>query len=169
MPDDDIDRMVAQWSVVEPDLDVSALQVIGRLLRCAERTEQRLVAALSPLGLSYADFDVLNTLRRRADPAGTHPRELARSSLVTSGAMTARLDRLLQAGLVVRRADTDDRRAVRVKLTKKGERLAVRALQAVLAADEDVLAPLGDRQRATLAAGLKRVLLHLDGGATPDS
>lgn len=162
MPDDQIDRMVAQWAVTEPGMDVSPLQVIGRLLRSAERTQQRLATALSSLGLSYADFDVLNTLRRRGDPDGTHPRDLSRSALITSGAMTARLDRLDRAGLVVRRADPDDRRAVRVRLTRKGERLAVRALRAVLAADEEMLAALSERQRATLAGDLKRLLLHLE-------
>lgn len=162
MPEDQIDRMVAQWSAAEPGLDTQPLQVIGRLLRGAALVEQRLTEALTPLGLSYADFDVINTLRRRADPEGTHPRELARSALITSGAMTARLDRLAQRGLVSRRADTSDRRAIRVRLTAKGQRLATRALQAVLAADEEVLTPLTERQRAALAGDLKRLLLPLD-------
>lgn len=154
--------MVAEWSRTEPGLDVSVLQVIGRLLRTAERTEQRLAEALAPLGLSYPDFDVINTLRRRNDPAGAYPRDLARSALITSGAMTARLDRLVTAGLVRRDADPDDRRAIRVRLTRKGERLATRALAAVLAVDEELLAPLSDPQRSTLARTLKRVLLPLE-------
>src|SRR5438874_2545373 len=109
MPDDQIDRMIAEWSAAEPGLEVGVLHVIGRLLRSAERIEQRLAAALAPLGLSYADFDVINTMRRRADPDGTHPRDLARSALITSGAMTARLDRLVDRGLVRRTADPEDR------------------------------------------------------------
>ncbi len=154
--------MVAEWAEAAPELDVSVLQVIGRLLRGAERTEQRLTAALAPLGLSYADFDVINTLRRRNDHGGTHPRDLARSALVTSGAMTARLDRLLDRGLVRRRADADDRRAIRISLTRKGERLATEALDAVLAVDEEILAPLSERQRTALAATLKRIVLPLE-------
>ncbi len=156
--------MVAEWAEAAPGLDVSVLQVIGRLLRGAERTEQRLSAALAPLGLSYADFDVINTLRRRNDHDGTHPRDLARSALVTSGAMTARLDRLVTRGLVQRRADAEDRRAIRIRLTRQGERLATAALEAVLAVDEEILAPLTERQRATLAATLKRVLVPLEDG-----
>jgi DNA-binding MarR family transcriptional regulator len=154
--------MVAEWADAAAGLDVSVLQVIGRLLRGAEQTQQRLTAVLAPLGLSYADFDVINTLRRRNDHDGTHPRDLARSALVTSGAMTARLDRLVAGGLVQRRADPEDRRAIRIRLTRKGVRLATEALAAVLAVDEEILAPLTEHQRTTLAATLKRVLLPLE-------
>ena len=154
--------MVAEWANAEPDLDVSVLQVIGRLLRGAELTQQRLTAALTPLGLTYADFDVINTLRRRNDHDGTHPRDLARSALVTSGAMTARLDRLVARGLVQRHADPDDRRAIKIELTSQGRRLATQALDAVLAVDEAILSPLTPRQRATLASTLKRLLLPLE-------
>lgn len=164
MPDDQVDRMVAEWGKSAPGLDVSVLQVIGRLLRGAERTQERLTAALSPLGLSYADFDVINTLRRRNDHDGTHPRDLARSALITSGAMTARLDRLVTRGLVRRTADPDDRRAIKIHLTPKGNRLATQALDAVLAVDEQILTPLTDRQREQLATTLKRLLLPLEEG-----
>ncbi len=90
------------------------------------------------------------------------PRDLARSALVTSGAMTARLDRLVAGGLVQRRADPEDRRAIRIRLTRKGERLATEALTAVLEVDEEILAPLTDHQRTALAGALKRLLLPLD-------
>ncbi|MFI0463255.1 MarR family winged helix-turn-helix transcriptional regulator [Saccharopolyspora sp. 5N102] len=155
---DSVDRMVAEWGRRAPSLDVAPLQVIGRLLRWAEHGQRAIRDALRPLGLSYGDFDVLNTLRRRDDPDGTNPRDLARSSLVTSGAMTARLDRLVEAGLVARATDPSDRRAVLVRLTDRGERLATEALEAVLAADEELLAPLDDAQREQLAALLKTSL-----------
>jgi DNA-binding MarR family transcriptional regulator len=107
---------------------------------------------------------VLNTLRRRGDDAGTNPRELARSSLITSGAMTSRLDRLERAGLVERKPDPGDRRGVLVELTEQGERLAEESLRAVLAADEAFLEPLGPRQRAAVAAALKQLLLRSEPG-----
>ncbi|MFC7622520.1 MarR family winged helix-turn-helix transcriptional regulator [Microlunatus sp. GCM10028923] len=162
MPEDQVDRMVAEWSRTEPGLDVTVLQVVGRLLRAAEQTRQRLTEVLTPLGLSYPDFDVINTLRRRGDPDGAHPRDLARSALITSGAMTARLDRLVSAGLVQRDADPDDRRAIRIRLTRKGARLATRALDAVLAVDAEILAPLSERQRSVLAGSLRQLLLPLE-------
>ncbi|WP_211841203.1 MarR family winged helix-turn-helix transcriptional regulator [Saccharopolyspora antimicrobica] len=155
---DSVDRMVAEWNRRAPSLDVEPLQVIGRLLRWAEHGQRAIKDALRPLGLSYGDFDVLNTMRRRGDPAGVNPRELARSSLVTSGAMTARLDRLAEAGLVVRETDPADRRAVLVRLTERGEQLATEALAAVLAADEELLAPLDSAQREQLATLLKTAL-----------
>ena len=91
---DHVDRMLDAWAAVEPGLDASPLAVAGRLLLGAALLERAIDAALRPLTISFGDFDVLNTLRRRADPGGTHPRLLSHSALITSGAMTTRLDRL---------------------------------------------------------------------------
>jgi DNA-binding MarR family transcriptional regulator len=82
-------------------------------LLCAHHLQHDLVAALRPFDQSLGDFDVINTLRRRGDERGTNPRELARSSLITSGAMTARLDRFQKAGLIVRVPDAADGRGER--------------------------------------------------------
>lgn len=160
--EDAVDRMVREWAERDPDLDVEPLQVVGRILVSAKEIERILTEVVEPLGLSYADFDMLNTLRRLGDQEGTHPGDLSRSLLITSGAITARLDRLVRAGLVVRRADPVDRRAVRIRLTAKGERLAKRALDAVLAADEAILVPFSARQRAGLASSLRRLASHLE-------
>lgn len=159
MRQDAVDRMLGEWEVTDPALDGSPLAVVGRLLLCAGQLERAIVAALAPLELSFGDFDVINTLRRRDEPEGTHPSQLASSALITSGAMTARLDRLERAGLIERRPDRDDRRAVRVVLTPGGARLAERALTAVLAADEAFLAPLSPRRRSQLATLLKPLLV----------
>lgn len=150
--------MVSVWRDRRPELDASPLEVVGRLLLCARHLENALVDALRPLGLSFGDFDVLNTLRRIGAAAGTNPRALARSSLITSGAMTARLDRLAQAGLVERTPDPADRRGVLVRLTETGTLLADKALTAVLAADETFLQPLDGDDRATAAELLRRLL-----------
>jgi DNA-binding MarR family transcriptional regulator len=157
---DQVDRMLQAWAERDPQLDASALEVAGRLLLCAAYLERALVAALRPFGLSFGDFDVLNTLRRRGDPEGTNPGDLARSSLITTGAMTSRLDRLERAGLITRSRSASDRRAVLVRLTARGERLAEQALHAVIAADEEFLEPLGPRQRDSVAALLKLLLLR---------
>jgi DNA-binding MarR family transcriptional regulator len=153
---DAVDKMIKEWAERRPELDASPLEVVGRLLLCARRLEQALVDALKQLGLSYGDFDVINTLRRVG--GHTNPRELSRSALITSGAMTARLDRLVSAGLVERAPDPSDRRGVLVSLTDGGTRLADRALTAVLDADETFLRPLGTADRAAAAALLKRLL-----------
>ncbi|SFB21186.1 DNA-binding transcriptional regulator, MarR family [Amycolatopsis marina] len=155
---DAVDRMIAEWARRDPDLDASALHVIGRLLLTAEHIQRKLVSALRPLGLSYGDFDVVNTLRRLGQADGTNPKDLARSALITSGAMTTRLDRLERLGLVERRGDPGDRRGVLVRLTERGEQLAEHALTAVLAADEEFLEPIDGAQRDTLTATLKQLL-----------
>jgi DNA-binding MarR family transcriptional regulator len=159
---DSVDRVIEAWAGTDPRVDARPLEVVGRLLLCAGYLERALVAALEPYGLSFGDFDVINTLRRRADAEGTKPRDLARSSLVTSGAMTSRLDRLERAGLVTRAPDPTDRRGVLVRLTERGEKLAERSLQAVIAADEAFLEPLSQRQRDSVASALKLLLLRLE-------
>jgi DNA-binding MarR family transcriptional regulator len=156
---DSIDRIIATWEQRDPRVDARPLAVVGRLLLCADHCRRAIVTALAPFALSFGDFDVLNTLRRRGDERGTNPSDLARSSLITTGAMTARLDRLERAGMIRRAPDRDDGRAIRVHLTATGERLAERALGAVIAADQEFLAPLADRQRDSVAAALKLLLL----------
>ncbi|HZO67385.1 MAG TPA: MarR family transcriptional regulator [Kribbellaceae bacterium] len=160
MDKDSVDRMIEAWADADPTLDPRPLEVVGRLLLCAQHCQQQLVAALRPLDLSFGDFDVLNTLRRRADPHGTNPSQLAQSSLITTGAMTARLHRLERSGLITRVPDRGDGRAVRIRLTARGSRLARKALQAVLEADEAFLEPLQMQQRDTVASILKLLLLH---------
>jgi DNA-binding MarR family transcriptional regulator len=157
---DSVDRIIQAWAERDPRVDASPLEVAGRLLLCAAHLERGIVAALEPFGLSFGDFDVLNTLRRRGDEGGTKPRDLSQSSLITSGAMTSRLDRLERAGLIERKPDPTDRRGVLVRLTERGERLAEESLQAVIAADEDFLEPLSRRQRDSAASILKRLLLR---------
>jgi DNA-binding MarR family transcriptional regulator len=129
------------------------------LLLCAEYCTRDLVGALQPLGLSFGDFDVLNTLRRRGEAQGSKPSDLAASSLITTGAMTARLDRLERTGLIRRTPDPEDGRGVRVRLTARGHRLAEQALQAVIAADKEFLQPLDPSERDQVAQALKRLLL----------
>jgi DNA-binding MarR family transcriptional regulator len=162
MATDSVDRIVQAWAARDPGVDASPLEVAGRLLLCAAHLERAIVAALKPFGLSFGDFDVLNTLRRRGEDTGSNPSDLAQSSLITTGAMTARLDRLERAGLVRRAPDPADRRAVRVQLTEEGERLAAQALQAVIAADKSFLEPLSRTRRDSVASALKQLLLRVE-------
>jgi DNA-binding MarR family transcriptional regulator len=164
VPTDSVDRIVEAWADRDPGLDTSPLEVVGRLLLCAAHLERAIVAALQPLGLSFGDFDVVNTLRRRGDDQGTNPSDLVRASLITSGAMTSRLDRLERAGLIQRSPAPGDRRGVLDQLTEQGERLAEESLHAVLAADETFLEPLSRRQRDLVAAALKQLLLRSEPG-----
>ncbi|HEY1652486.1 MAG TPA: MarR family transcriptional regulator [Acidimicrobiales bacterium] len=160
MEADSVDRIVAAWHTSDPDLDSRTLEVIGRLLLCAGYFERAAGSALQHFELTIADFDVLNTLRRIGDRRGSKPSDLARYSLITTGAMTSRLDRLEQAGLIRRGLDPDDRRGVLVTLTPQGTRLARRALHELISTNETFLEPLNGQQRAALASALRLLLLH---------
>lgn len=163
MESDSVDRVVEAWRARDPHLDSSTLEVIGRLLLCATYFERSAGTVLQRFELSIADFDVLNTLRRVGDRSGSKPTDLARSSLITTGAMTSRLDRLERAGLITRARDPHDRRGVLVRVTAEGNKLARKALQELVAANEAFLEPLNRGQRDAIASALKQLLLHSEG------
>lgn len=148
------------WRERDPHLDSSTLAVTGRLVLCAGYYERAVVAVLQPFGLSIADFDVLNTLRRVGDQRGSKPSDLARSSLITTGAMTSRLDRLEQARLIRRTPDPADRRGVLIRLTPRGSKVAKQALQELIAANQAFFKPLTQQQQNSIASALKQLLLH---------
>src|SRR5512132_1178602 len=159
MERDSVDRIVQAWRRHDPQLDSSSLEVTGRLVLCASYYERAVIAVLQPFGLSIADFDVLNTLRRVGDQHG-RPTDLARSSLITTGAMTSRLDRLERSGLIRRMPDPADRRGVLVRLTSQGSKVARQALHELIAANQVFLEPLSGQQQESLAFALKRLLLQ---------
>jgi DNA-binding MarR family transcriptional regulator len=161
MERDHVDRMLQAWADRDPGLMTDPLAVAGRILRLARFLDIAIARSLAPLGLSFEDFDVLNTLRREGGGA-VRPNALARAALISSGAMTARLGRLQDRGLITRAVDDRDRRAVQVSLTADGERLAVRALAAVIEADESVLAPLDPAARTATADLLRTLLVPLE-------
>lgn len=156
---DSVDRIVELWRDRDPDLDASSLEIVGRILQSAMRIQRLREQALKPLNLSHADFDVFATLLRIGGPDGTNPTVLSSNCMITSGAMTSRLDRLERSGHIKRHPDPADRRGVLIKLTRAGEALARRALDAVFEAHEIVLAELSERDRATAAAVLRKILL----------
>lgn len=160
METDSVDRIVQAWRERDPQLDSSSLEVTGRLLLCAGYYERTVGAVLQRFGLSIADFDVLNTLRRVSDQHGSKPTDMARSSLITTGAMTSRLDRLERAGLIRRAPDPADRRGVLVRLTPRGSKAARQALQELISTNEVFLQPLSQQHRDSIASALKQLLVH---------
>ncbi|MDQ2755312.1 MAG: MarR family transcriptional regulator [Actinomycetota bacterium] len=163
-PPDRVDRIVAEWERERPDLDVGAQQLIGRLHRLGAVLTSRLVPVYEAHGLGEGEFDVLCALRRAGAPYERQPAELARTTMITTGAATKRIDRLQRAGLVLRvRRPTDDGRAVRVRLTAEGRRLVDEALTAHAANEEQLVSALGPRDRATLTRILRTWLADLAG------
>ncbi|MFD5467836.1 MarR family winged helix-turn-helix transcriptional regulator [Kitasatospora sp. NPDC127059] len=167
---DDADHVTliqARWRRERPDLDVSPLAVIGRLHRLAARLTAELTLVFERYGLSEGEFDVLAALRRAGAPYERAPGELAAHTMVTTGAMTKRVDRLERAGLVTRRPAEDDRRGRVVALTEAGLRLIDEAFTAHIRNEHRLLAHLEPSEAAALQTLLTAWQQRLDGGGAP--
>ncbi|MGQ0800568.1 MAG: MarR family winged helix-turn-helix transcriptional regulator [Pseudomarimonas sp.] len=160
---DRIDRLLAEWQAERPELDATAMAVVGRLLSIGRQLEGRANAALKPLGLHYTDLDVLATLRRGGKPYRRTPTELRNAVLITSGAMTACLDRLENNGLIVRAADPHDRRSSAAVLTTEGRKLIDKAIGVRFEEAAEALAVLSESERSRLAVLLKKLGQGLQG------
>ena len=159
---DSIDGIREQWSVQRPDLDSSGVAITDRIFALAKHLDRRAVQVLEPLVLSPWAFDVLAALRRQGAPYRLTPTELSRATLLTSGAMTNRLDRLEAQGLVRREADPGDRRGVRVVLLAGGVDLVDRALALRFAESVEATAALSLAEGRTLESLLRRLLLEFE-------
>lgn len=151
-----------QWRQIRPDLDPLGMRTSGRLLRLAKLVEKRTEAVLRPFGLTVWKFDVLATLRRH--DCDLSPGELMAAMMLSSGAMTNRLDRLESDGLISRRPDPADRRGVRVELTEAGRELVERVLETRLAEAlviESTLEPSEAEELGRLLAKMERGLAEL--------
>jgi DNA-binding MarR family transcriptional regulator len=152
---DHVDRVLAQWARERPDLDTGPMGVIGRLKRLHERLSEELARVYGAHGLTAAGFDVMATLRRAGPPYALSPSALIEWTMVTSGTMTNRLDRLEAAGLIERRRNPEDGRSSVVALTDKGVALIERVLAEHVANQHRLMQGLSPEMRAQLDAGLK--------------
>lgn len=117
---DHVARVIAQWDATGLDVDASPMAVVARIARIQTHLARELTSNFARFGLAMGDFDVLATLRRSGAPYALRPSDLSKSSMLTSGTMTSRLDRMEKKGLVRRASDPDDRRALMVHLTEDG-------------------------------------------------
>ncbi|CAM3539106.1 MarR family winged helix-turn-helix transcriptional regulator [Stackebrandtia soli] len=157
MTEDAVDRITAQWRRERPDLDSSPMEVFGRLGRLAADLDVLLRPVFARRGLGEGEFDVLATLRRAGEPYTLTPGQLAASMMVTSGAVSKRIDRLEARRLVVRRAGAQDARSKLVVLTEAGVRLVDDVLVAHLENEHRLLAHLPPEDRRELADLLRRL------------
>jgi len=156
---DSVDRILAQWADVRPELDVSAMGVIGRLSRLSRLVERAQSDVFDTHGLQPGEFDILATLLRSdAGPRGLTAGALSGSAMVTSGAITNRLDRLVAKELISREVDPENRRTVRVALTVRGAEVVEAALADHVDNEERLLESLSVADRRQLE-GLLRGLL----------
>ncbi|MEZ0447510.1 MarR family winged helix-turn-helix transcriptional regulator [Cellulomonas sp. ICMP 17802] len=159
---DRLDLIQQAWSRERPDLDVRPQGVIGRLHRVAGHLTAELVAVYREHGLGEGDFDVLATLRRAGEPYERTPGDLAENTLVTSGGMTKRIDRLERAGLVTRRPSEVDGRGRVVALTAQGKDVIDAAFGAHLANERRLLDVLDPDDVAQLERILRRWLAQFE-------
>lgn len=157
---DTVDRVLGQWHEVRPEVDVSPIGVIARVSRLSRLIDRRLAENFARFGIENWMYDVLATLRRQGEPYALTAGELVRQTMVTTGALTNRIDRLEQRGLV-ERTGTDDRRKVLVRLTPAGRELVDEVVGAHMDTEREILSELSGRQEHDLAQLLRRVLLHL--------
>lgn len=160
--DDEVDRIVAAWRRERPDLDTAPMQVLSRVSRLARHLDWARRAAFAEHGLEVWEFDVLAALRRAGEPYQLTPGGLVQQTMVTSGTMTNRVDRLATKGLVERQRSDADRRGVHVRLTDDGRRVVDAALADLIAHEHSLLAGLDQHARDDLTDLLRTLLLPFD-------
>lgn len=159
---DEVDRIVEAWHCERPDLDVAPLTVLSRVSRLARHLDLARRSAFSRYDLEVWEFDVLSALRRTGEPYQLSPGTLVTQTLVTSGTMTNRIDRLAERGLVERRPAPGDRRGVLVRLTPDGRVRVDGALEDLLRIERELLSGLSPEDRTRLADLLRVVVAPFD-------
>jgi len=156
---DEVDDLSEAWARERPDLDLAPVAVFSRLGRLSRHLDLARRDAFTSHGIEPWEFDVLAALRRAGAPYELSPGRLLRETLVTSGTMTNRVDRLTARGFVERYPDPEDRRGVLVRLTPEGKKAVDGAFEALLAAEAGFLAELTGPQQQELAALLRNLLI----------
>ncbi|QWS32614.1 MarR family winged helix-turn-helix transcriptional regulator [Curtobacterium aetherium] len=160
-PEDEVDRIVAAWGRERPDLDFAPLDVLSRVDRLARHLDRARRQAFDAAGMEPWEFDVLSALRRAGGPYELSPKALLQQTLVTSGTMTNRVDRLAARGLVARRTDPRDGRGILVSLTAAGRAAVDAAIADLLRAERSILSGVTANEQSQLAGLLRRLILGL--------
>lgn len=160
--EDEVDRIIADWSNARPDLDLAPLAVFSRLSRIGKHLDRARAHAFERSGLSSWEFDVLAVLRRSGAPYRQSPKTLVQQTMVSSGTMTNRIDRMAERELVRRLTDPNDGRGVLVEMTPLGQTLVDAAMTRLSDAEERLLGGLPRSERDRLAALLRRLAISVD-------
>ena len=158
---DRLDELAGQWKAERPDLDSGVMAEVARLLQVARLIGARLAGYAAEHGLQLGEADVLLTLRRSGEPYSLSPTRLADSLLISTGAMTNRLDKLEARGLVSRDRHPTDRRALEIRLTPKGRKLVDDVVGGHVQNEREMLSALSDREREQLTRITRKLLAHL--------
>ncbi|MFT3874185.1 MAG: MarR family transcriptional regulator [Nocardioides sp.] len=155
---DEVDELVEAWARERPDLDLAPVEVFSRITRLARHLDLARRDAYSAHQVEPWEFDVLAALRRAGAPYELSPSRLLRETLVTSGTMTNRVDRLTARGFVERYPDPGDRRGVLVRLTPEGRAAVDGAFESLLAAERTLIESLSAADRRQLATLLRPLM-----------
>lgn len=156
-----VDILVTEWNLERPELNVEAMHVVGRIIKLGKQFEKRASECLKEVGIHYTDLDVLATLRRSGDPYQLSPKQLMESVLITSGAMTALLNRLTKLELIYRIPDKTDGRIILAALTDKGKKIIDEAIEIRFNEAQKSIDILTKREFENLSVLLKKVLVSL--------
>ncbi|WP_114764899.1 MarR family winged helix-turn-helix transcriptional regulator [Vibrio rhodolitus] len=156
MPIDKVANVLLQWSLVRPDLDCTSMGIIGRVRRTSGEWQKKIDGFFKLKGLSSTEFDILATLRRVNQPAT--PTEIYRSTMLSSGAVSTNLEKLVQAGWVARTASDEDRRSCKVYLTEQGIALVDDVVTQHVANMDDLLSPLSASEQQQLQQLLEKLM-----------
>ena len=156
-----IDSLISEWKEERPELDTSAMEVVGRILNLSKILEKRASTSLSIYNIHYTDLDVLATIRRSGKPYELTPSQLMTSVLISSGAMTALLNRLTKLELIYRSPDPKDGRIKLAGLSPKGIELIDNAIETRFIEAKDSIAILNKKENAELSTLLKKLLSSL--------
>jgi DNA-binding MarR family transcriptional regulator len=161
-PKDSVQHLLDEWEEERPDLDPSPLGIQGRIVRLSAHLLRHAESYLAPLDLGWEAFSLIVTLRRSGKPYELRPTDLLQESLLTSGAITNRIDRVEKMGLVERRPDADDRRSYLIRLTPAGKRLADKAIATHFGAVDGLLEAFSEDERTQLAGLLSKLLASFE-------
>lgn len=159
---DEVDQILAEWSSARPDLDLAPLAVFSRLTRIGKHLDRARAHAFERSGLASWEFDVLAVLRRSGEPFRQSPKQLVKATMVSSGTMTNRIDRMEQRELVRRLTDPNDGRGVLVEMTSQGQTLVDAAMTRLADAEERMLGGIPRAERDRLASLLRRLSLSIE-------
>ena len=159
---DEVDRIVDAWAHERPDIDFAPLQVLSRVARLARHLDRSRREAFAASDLEPWEFDVLAALRRAGAPYQLSPKALLQQTLVSSGTMTNRIDRLVERRLVDRRTDPHDGRGVLVVMTAKGREKVDAAITELVAEEAELLAGLSRADQERLSGLLRKLSLDFD-------
>lgn len=162
MPSDRVDIILEQWKTARPDLDCSSMGIVGRVRRTSNAWKRQMDKVFKEHGLTAIEFDILATMRR-SEPAGVTPTELYKTLMISSGAVSTRIEQLVKAGLVERISSEHDRRSCKVTLTAKGIELVDTTLNAHVKNMDSMLSALTASEQKQLTSLLRKIMLDEEG------